>query len=224
MNELVLALHVSELSKQNALPEGLCGFDLTEVDPHAYAMLPRHIADNKKDMLEQSLCLARVFPQILGYFQIVNPDGRILTYQRKGKEKGLLGKWSIGVGGHVSHDDFLCVADSNWEELPAFLDILFEGSKRELEEELGINADWLEQFNSPDDFAEAIKSIIHSWEDDTSKMHLGLPMRIELSEHMFDSLNLEPAEFLNYQWLTPDELKLSGLEFETWSTILIDNM
>ncbi len=224
MTELVLALHASELTKQNVAPVGLSDFDLTAVDPHAYAMLPRHIADNKKDMLEQSLCLASVFPQILGYFQIVNPDGRILTYQRKGKEKGLLGKWSIGVGGHVSHDDFLCVANSNWEELPSFLDILFEGSKREFEEELGIYAGWLEQFNTPDDFAEAIKSVIYTHEDDTSKMHVGLPMNIELSNHLFDNIKLEPSEFNNYQWLTPEELKLSGLDFETWSAILIDSM
>ena len=224
MNELVLALHWDELRKQHALPEGLCGFDLNEVDQQAYALLPRHIADNKKELLDSSLALGKIFPQILGYFQVVNPNGSILTYQRKGKEKGLVGKWSIGVGGHVSHEDFLDAVDTFTEDYPLLNEILWLGAKRELEEELGINVDWLEQFNSPDDFAEAVKSVIHTWDDHTSTMHVGLPMRLELSEHMYDSLELEPAEFLNYKWLTPSELKLSGLEFETWSEILIDNM
>ena len=223
MSELVLALHLSEIAKQ-AQPTGLSAFDLSEVDQQAYALLPRHLVDDKKGHLESNLTLGKIFPQILGYFQIVNQEGRILTYQRKGKEKGLLGKWSIGVGGHVSHEDFMCVAEADWEALPNLNDIIYEGSKRELEEELGIDSRWLEVFNSPDDFAEAVKSILHTWNDATSTMHVGLPMQLEMSEHMFDSIKLDPAEFLNYQWLTPQELKMGDREWETWSQILIEEM
>ena len=133
MKELVLAIHWTELRKQDARPEGLCGFELDKVDQQAYALLPRHIVDDKKELLDCNLALGKIFPQILGYFQITDQEGRILTYQRKGKEKGLLGKWSIGVGGHVSHDDFLYVADSDYDGVPKLQDIVFEGSKRELE-------------------------------------------------------------------------------------------
>lgn len=224
MKELVLAIHWTELRKQDARPEGLCGFELDKVDQQAYALLPRHIVDDKKELLDCNLALGKIFPQILGYFQITDQEGRILTYQRKGKEKGLLGKWSIGVGGHVSHEDYLVVSDTFCSELPDLNDIIFEGSKRELEEELGIDVRWIDQFNSPDDLVEAIKSIIYTWDDATSTMHVGLPLKLEMTEHLMDSIKLDPAEFLNYKWLTPDELKLSGLEFETWSAILIDHM
>lgn len=219
MNELVLAIHVHELIKQ-AEPTGLSDFDLTEVDQQAYALLPRHLVDDKDKLLGYSMQIGYVLPQILGYFQIVNPEGRILTYQRKGKEKGLLGKWSIGVGGHVNHEDFL--EDSSMT--PGLNDILAIGAQRELEEELGIDTSWLEMFNTSDDFAEAISSILFTRVDNTSAMHVGLPASIELAEHMVDNIKLDPAEFLNYKWLTPEELKLSGLEFETWSELLIDAM
>lgn len=223
MSELVLALHISEIAKQ-AQPTGLSSFDLNEVDQQAYALLPRHLVDDKKVHLESNLTLGKIFPQILGYFQIVNQEGRILTYQRKGKEKGLVGKWSIGVGGHVSHEDFMCVAEADWEALPNLNDIIYEGSKRELEEELGIDSRWLEVFDSPDSFAEGVKSILHTWEDSTSTMHVGLPMQLEVTEHVFGSINLDPAEFLNYQWMTVEELKLSNFEFEPWTKLLLDNM
>ena len=223
MNELVLALHLSEIAKQ-AQPTGLSVFDLNEVDQQAYALLPRHLVDDKKGHLESNLTLGKIFPQILGYFQIVNQEGRILAYQRKGKEKGLFGKWSIGVGGHVSHEDFMCVAEADWEALPNLNDIIYEGSKRELEEELGIDLRWLDVFSSPDDFAEAVKSILHTWNDATSTMHVGLPMQLEMSEQMFDSIKLDPAEFLNYQWLTPQELKIGDREWEPWSDLLIKAM
>lgn len=223
MNELVLAIHAHELAKQ-VKPTGLSDFDLSQVDQHAYAMLPRHLVDNKNKLYGYSMQIGAVLPQVLPYFVVSNPDGRILTYQRKGKEEGLLGKWSIGIGGHISHDDFLTVADADWEALPNLNDIIFHGAKREVEEELGINADWLEMFNSPDDLEIMLNKIIYTNEDDTSKLHIAFTTTIELSEHMVDSLNLDPAEFNNYKWLTPEELKLCGLEFETWSAILIDNM
>lgn len=223
MKELVLAIHATELTKQ-VQPTGLSDFDLSLVDQQAYAMLPRHIVDNKKELLDCNLALGKIFPQILGYFQITDQQGRILTYQRKGKEKGLLGKWSIGVGGHVSHEDYLVVSDTFCNELPDLNEIIFEGSKRELEEELGIDTRWIDQFNSPDDLVEAIKSIIYTYDDNTSTMHVGLPLQLEMSDHLMDTIKLDPAEFLNYKWLTPAELKLSGLEFETWSAILIDHM
>ena len=224
MKELVLALHWDELRKQHALPEGLCGFDLNEVDQQAYALLPRHIADNKKELLDSSLALGKIFPQILGYFQVVNPNGSILTYQRKGKEEGLLGKWSIGVGGHINQEDLLNTIEHTGCAYPNLLDIVLDGSIRELEEELGIQVHTMDMFATVGNFSDAIKSVLHTWDDDTSTMHVGMTTKIELTPHMMDSLKLEPAEFLNYKWLTPDELKLSGLEFETWSAILIDHM
>lgn len=224
MSELVLALHWDELRKQEATPEGVCGFDLSEVDQMAYALIPRHIADNKSPaFIEQSVTLGKIFPQILGYFQITNPDGRILAYQRKGKEKGLLGKWSIGVGGHVSQEDFLDVSSNLSEDYPDLNEIIYTGSVRELEEELGIDTRWIDALSSTEDFVEAISSVLYTWDDSTSAMHVGLPLQILLPDHLYSSIKLDPAEFLNFQWLLPSELN-DGREWETWSKYLIQDM
>lgn len=221
MSELVVAVNRAELKQQGIEYAGIYPIDLTELDQQNYALLPRAYADNKSD---NAVELGVHFPQILGYFQITNHDGRILAYQRKGKEQGLLGKWSIGVGGHVSQEDMFSVADNTGESYPDLVDIVFEGACRELEEELGIKVGWIECLGGVESFAEAANTIIATVVDKTSAVHVGLPMQIELPEHIYDSIKLDPAEFCNYQWLTPKELKMGDREWETWSDLLIKAM
>lgn len=217
MTELVLAVNRNELDKQDVGNKGIYPIDLTKLDQQNYALLPRAYADNKSD---NAVELGVHFPQILGYFQIVNPDGRILAYQRKGKEKGLLGKWSIGVGGHVSQEDLYDVD----EYYPSITDLIYVGATRELQEELGIDINWVEELGTVESFTEAVNSIIATFADKTSVVHVGLPLQVELPEHLYDAIKLDPAEFLNYQWLTPQELKLGDREWETWSELLIKEM
>lgn len=217
MTELVLAVNRNELDKQDVGNNGIYPFDLTKLDQQNYALLPRAYVDNKSD---NAVELGVHFPQILGYFQIVNPDGRILAYQRKGKEKGLLGKWSIGVGGHVSQEDLYDVD----EYYPSITDLIYVGATRELQEELGIDINWVEELGTVESFTEAVNSIIATFADKTSVVHVGLPLQVELPEHLYDAIKLDPAEFLNYQWLTPQELKLGDREWETWSELLIKEM
>lgn len=221
MSELVVAVNRAELKQQGIEYAGIYPVDLTELNQQNYALLPRAYADNKSD---NAVELGVHFPQILGYFQITNHDGRILAYQRKGKEQGLFGKWSIGVGGHVSQEDMFSVADSTGESYPDLVDIVFEGACRELEEELGIKVGCIECLDCVESFAEAADTIIATVVDKTSAVHVGLPMQIELPEHIYDSIKLDPAEFCNYQWLTPQELKMGDREWETWSQLLIKEM
>lgn len=221
MTELVLAINRSELDKQDVGNNGLYKFDLSALGKQNYALLPRAFVDNKSDT---AVDLGVMFPQILGYFQIVNPDGRVLAYQRKGKEKGLLGKWSIGVGGHVSQEDLYEIMDNTGEDYPDVGQLIFAGAIRELEEELGIQTGWIDVLADYDSFEEAVTKILSSFADKTSTVHVGLPLEVELPEHIYDSINLDPSEFLNYQWLTPQELKSGDREWETWSQILINTL
>ena len=221
MSELVVAVNRAELKQQGIEYAGIYPVDLTELNQQNYALLPRAYADNKT---VGAIGLGAQLPQILGYFQITNHDGRILAYQRKGKEQGLFGKWSIGVGGHVSQEDMFSVADNTGESYPDLVDIVFEGACRELEEELGIKVGWIECLGDIDSFTEAANTIIATDVDKTSAVHVGLPMQIELPEHIYDSIKLDPAEFCNYQWLTPQELKIGDREWETWSDLLIKAM
>ena len=221
MTELVLAINRSQLVQQGIDSTGLHDFDMEAVLPTDYALLPRDFADNKS---EKAILLGSIFPQILGYFQIMSPDERILCYQRKGKEKGLLGKWSLGVGGHVSQEDLYEVESETGDEIPDLATLVYSGALREIHEELGIVPEWIEELGDIEAFKEAANKILATMVDPTSSVHVGLPMQLHLPEHIYDSLHLDPKEFLNYQWLTEAEIKSGDREWETWSQLLIKEM
>lgn len=221
MTELVLAINRSQLLQQGIDSTGLHDFDMEAILPTDYALLPRDFADNKS---EKAILLGSIFPQILGYFQIMSPDGRILCYQRKGKEKGLLGKWSLGVGGHVSQEDLYEVESETGDEIPDLAALVYSGALREIHEELGIVPEWIEELGDIEAFKDAANKILATMVDPTSSVHVGLPMQLHLPEHIYDSLHLDPAEFLNYQWLTESDIKSGDREWETWSQLLIKNM
>lgn len=215
MTELVAAINRDELPEATS---GVYPFDLTEIDPENYALLPRNFADNKS---VEAVALGAMFPQILGYFQVYNTEGKILAYQRKGKEKGLFGKWSIGVGGHVSQDDLAEVYDATGDSYVPLPALIYAGALREVEEELGVPFEHFEVLNGVDDFIEAANRIIISNADVTSSVHVGLPLDLHL---IIDDLKLDPAEFCNYAWLNPEDLKSGDREWETWSKLLIESM
>lgn len=221
MTELVLAINRSQLLQQGIDSTGLHDFDMEAVLPTDYALLPRDFADNKS---EKAILLGSIFPQILGYFQIMSPDGRILCYQRKGKEKGLLGKWSLGVGGHVSQEDLYEVESETGDEIPDLATLVYSGALREIHEELGIVPEWIEELGDIESFKDAANKILATMVDPTSSVHVGLPMQLHLPEHIYDSLHLDPSEFCNFKWMTKEELKASDMEFETWSKILVETM
>ena len=60
--------------------------------------------------------------------------------------------------------------------------------------------------------------------DPTSAVHVGLPVDLHITESQLDKLHLDPKEFLNYQWLTIDEIKHGVYDWETWSQVLINEM
>jgi len=230
MSELVLALYRNSLTHQNIPTDatGIFNFDLSTVNSHDYALLPRHIADLKdkqtKKMPEHILALGKTFPQILGYFQIVDEQGRYLAYQRKGKEKGLFGQWSIGVGGHVDLQDINQVIAHTGEDYPSVSQVIYAGADREITEELNIDSYLFEELSNHSYFEEAVTKIIQSYNAETSAVHLGLPMELQLSDAMKEMLNLNPDEFNNVRWMSKAELKDEAESFEDWSQMLIQEM
>lgn len=221
MTEHVLAIARQELTKQNVGEHGLYPVDLSAIDTTAFAWLPRHIADAKdpetKKTSADAVALGKHLPQILGYFQITDEHGRILTYYRKGKEKGLVGMRSIGVGGHVDIEDAVRYNDDG----SAFLltninELICRGAKRELCEEIGLVVGL-----EPSKFTHVISSLA----DPTSAVHVGLPATLEISGEGIERLVLAEDEFLDVAWLTMEELKAdkaAGTKYETWSALLID--
>ena len=215
MSELVLAINRDELNGY-----GVIGLDLSEINGQNYAFLPREFADNKS---HGAVALGYIMPQILGYFQFVNDEGQYFAYQRKGKEKGLFGQWSIGIGGHVSQEDLFDVHEHTDEDYPDIATLIYAGALRELQEEVGIDARWFSEFNSVDDFIEAIDRALVSNTTVTSSVHVGIPLTINVSS-LLDQMNLDPAEFCNFKWVTVEELQTNVDQYEDWSQMLIKTM
>lgn len=208
MNELVLAVSREALDVGTA--SGIFPIDLNSIDSEAYALLPRHIADNKSD---SSVELGKLFPQILGYVQLVNEQGEILSYARKGKEKGLHGLRSIGVGGHVSHEELVTAiyrADEPMQ-LPKLTELIQLGLRRELLEEVGIDIGTYIEANQ----------LLISDSNLTSQVHVGLPMQLNVVE---SDIILEESEFLDARWINVEELKATVDIYEPWSQLIIQNM
>lgn len=208
MNELVLA--VSRDALDVGTTSGIFPIDLNSIDSEAYALLPRHIADNKSD---SSVALGKLFPQILGYVQLVNEQGEILSYARKGKEKGLHGLRSIGVGGHVSHEELVTAIyrSDNPTQLPKLTELIQLGLRRELLEEVGIDIGTFMEANQ----------LLVSDSNITSQVHVGLPMQLNVIEA---AIILEESEFLDARWITIEELKATVDIYEPWSQLIIQNM
>lgn len=208
MNELVLA--VSREALGVGTESGIFPIDLNSIDSEAYALLPRHIADNKSDT---SIALGKLFPQILGYVQLVNEQGEILSYARKGKEKGLHGLRSIGVGGHVSHEELVTAIyrSDTPTQLPTLTELIQLGLRRELLEEVGIDIGTYMEANQ----------LLVSDSNVTSQVHVGLPMQLNVVES--DTI-LEESEFLDARWISIEELKATIDIYEPWSQLIIQHM
>lgn len=208
MNELVLAVSREALDVGTA--SGIFPIDLNSIDSEAYALLPRHIADNKSD---SSVALGKLFPQILGYVQLVNEQGEILSYARKGKEKGLHGLRSIGVGGHVSHEELVTAIYRSDEptQLPKITELIQLGLRRELIEEVGIDIGTYIEANQ----------LLVSDSNITSQVHVGLPMKLHVKEA---DISLDASEFLDAHWINVEELKATVDIYEPWSQLIIQNM
>lgn len=208
MNELVLA--VSREALDVGTTSGIFPIDLNSIDSEAYALLPRHIADNKSD---SSVALGKLFPQILGYVQLVNEQGEILSYARKGKEKGLHGLRSIGVGGHVSHEELVTAIyrSDDPTQLPKLTELIQLGLRRELLEEVGIDIGTYMEANH----------LLVSDSNITSQVHVGLPMQLNVVE---SDIILEESEFLDARWISVEELKATVDLYEPWSQLIIQYM
>lgn len=208
MNELVLA--VSREALDVGTTSGIFPIDLNSIDSEAYALLPRHIADNKSD---SSVALGKLFPQILGYVQLINEQGEILSYARKGKEKGLHGLRSIGVGGHVSHEELVTAIyrSDKPTQLPKLTELIQLGLRRELLEEVGIDIGTYMEANQ----------LLVSDSNITSQVHVGLPMQLQVKEA---DISLDDSEFLDARWISIEELKATEDIYEPWSQLLIQIM
>lgn len=211
MSELVLCVPRKNLGHEAFLENSVGSTALLISSlPNEFGFLPRSFADSNE---KSSLTVGKEFPQILCYVQLVNHKGEYLIYQRKGTEKRLNGLWSIGVGGHVDIKDMGPNSTLN--------SLLYLGTLRELWEELSIDAKDIKGLATITDFNAIPKNLIVSNKDDVSSVHVGVSFTIQLGK--FQDVSLSPEEFIDYQWLTKEEIKnLHHEDFEEWSKIIIE--
>lgn len=224
--EYVVAIHRQQLLDQGIAFDGF--YDITEksleLDPEAFALLPRAIAGNKTD---EQLAVGKAYPQLIAYMMLRKGD-RVLCYRRKSKDPSLLGKLSIGVGGHVDQSDIQYpVIGTNLHGFDFSIQnrtvtqALQLSLAREVFEETGVN------ITDPRHKGfESYDYVIASDIDKTASIHVGFCNFIDIAEDTEISVN--PEEFIDPQWYTMKELEamLADPEntFEPWSQMLIENL
>lgn len=182
------------------LPEGLDMGTLQKVFSITTAMLNGDFA------LRYKVELRPAFKQIIAYALIVAPDGRIYTTERLQGDPRLVGKISIGQGGHINSEDV------DEDDYPS----IGEALARELEEELG-----LDRFR----YEETHVGFLHDNSNDVGQVHLGVVYIIKVNEE--DAANIksnEPNKLRGFWCDTPTlQAYRDASMMETWSEIVFDN-
>lgn len=166
-----------------------------DVDRYLNVILdPVHASYRPRDVMEQDPGFKQLIP-----YCVFQCEGRIFSYTR-GTDQGetrLHAKRSVGVGGHVS------TVDLNGIE-SAYL----EGMKREIAEEVCVDAEWEQR----------CVGLINDDESEVGKVHLGVVHLFELK-----SAQVTPREksMLQAGFARPEELLRHLDEFETWSQICL---
>lgn len=167
--------------------------------------------------------------QFIPYIICINPEGRILSYKRKGGGEGRLeGKFSIGIGGHVNTDDvqeFRQIKDKEGAlvTIPvASWNVITRGAIREIEEELHIDKGY-----AKDNLIEL--GIIYTPTDEgndkvtampaVGEVHLGIIYGLLVHNKITTQVSegLIRPRFI-------DEDMTSRHKYEYWSKLILENM
>lgn len=186
---------------------------------------PAFIAD--RDFCEKDKSLLQYLP----YITLVDNSGvepKVFVYTRgqMGGEGRLLGKVSVGLGGHV-------------EEAPegdkSIYDILADCAVRELQEEVGL-VDHIDAFKgqlgpiasfiTPKGVNYSGPTMIYDDSDEVGQYHLGLSFVNFVQESHFE--HAEEGVITKGKWMTPLDIiaqsKAGAIELESWSKIVISRL
>lgn len=142
--------------------------------------------------------------QIIPYVLLVH-NGRVLHYVRgkKAGEQRLVSKGSIGIGGHMNHEDESFFALDH--------DAYLEAVRREICEELHVNTK----------FENRIVALLNDDSNPVGEVHLGV-VHVFLCET--DQVEKREAMITNLAFLTKEELLEKRDSMETWSQICVDSL
>jgi len=178
--------------------QGFCG----EVDRYFEPLLASDEASYRpRGAMELDPSFKQLIPYVL--FRYRDPAGEVLLFDYLrgggGGEARLRAKRSVGVGGHISRDDFHTAGRS---------DVYRQGMMRELEEEVIINTS----------YTESLAGLLNDDETDVGRVHLGVV-------HLFDveSPDVLPREedIADARFRPVAEVLESLERYETWSQIVV---
>lgn len=153
------------------------------------------------------------YKQIIPYVVVMRPSGKILSYIRSKRsgEQRLVGKRSIGIGGHINESD--CGIDRMTGQFD-WRTIYITGSERELSEELNI---------ASNNLTNQIVGFINDDSNDVGKVHVGVIHRLIIPSPGGVSSD-DPAVALE-GFFKPFDIAttVDAYQLESWSkTILTD--
>lgn len=171
------------------------------------------------------------FRQILPYTPVIFSDtpqnidwanSPLFLYQRTKKvgEERLAGNHSIGTGGHVDNDDvksrnsiinFGATIDANLAREVACEELLFT-----------LKGEEVNPISHPQLFDFVPFGLLRDDSNNVGKVHLGVVNVIVVPTQV--RAQCKEDELITCQPMTATELKASGLNFEGWTQILIDEM
>jgi predicted NUDIX family phosphoesterase len=173
--------------------------------------------------------------QLIPYITLVDdsgPEPKFFIYTR-GKASGeqrLIGKCSIGLGGHIEQIKLLKILNY------PLINSVAETAAIELEEELGLlvpfavfaNAMKPGYTNTPQGFANALivpnAGLLYNEITPTDVVHLGVSFVLRAKE--FDMYNLELDVITRGRWMTYSEITTTtdNIELEVWSQVVLEKL
>ncbi len=159
------------------------------------AVIARHSAFRLRAQVEDDPSLKQIIP-----YTIVRHRDRLFLFQRSraGGEARLHGKYSIGVGGHINRRD-----------VEGATDIVAAGLRRELEEELRIDAPWHPR----------LVGVLNDESNTVSQVHFGLVHVVEVER---PAVRVRESDSLSGRLADPQEVRALRDRMESWSQLILD--
>ena len=147
------------------------------------------------------------FKQLIPYVILMAPDGRVLSYVR-GKRAGetrLVGRRSIGIGGHINPVDRMPLFDAN------FADTYAAAVEREVAEEVSIESG----------YADRVVALLNDDSTEVGQVHLGI---VHLWTLDGEQVAKREQMITQMAFMSPAELQEIREGLESWSTLCLDNL
>jgi predicted NUDIX family phosphoesterase len=185
---------------ERSFPHGLDLLDLEE-----RVSLEQRIREHGFFVERRHAELDSSFKQVIPYCLVVR-GGQVFVMRRLsgGGEARLHGKRSVGVGGHINPVDGLGAGD----------DIVAEGLRREVSEELHIDGPWDVH----------TVGLLNDDSTDVGSVHVGLVGIVTTDA----DVRVRETETLEGEFVSVDQLRRLLVDeretFETWSALVLDRM